>query len=74
MYFIENNNHLEPLEVPHQPASRCCGHPDSDSTSSSVDTFLRCIFALTSTDTNYIFYVCTYQRRMIMPSDVGKYL
>ena len=29
MYFIENNNHLEPLEVPHQPASRCCGHPDS---------------------------------------------
>ena len=59
MYFIENNNHLEPLEVPHQPASRCCGHPDSDA-SSSVDTFLRCSFALTSTDMNYIFYVCMY--------------
>ena len=73
MYFIENNNHLEPLEVPHQPASRRCGHPDSDA-SSSVDTFLRCSFALTSTDMNYIFYVCTYQRRMIIPSDVGKYL
>ena len=68
MYFIENNNHLEPLEVPHQPASRCCGHPDSDA-SSSVDTFLRCSFALTSTDMNYIFYVYTYQRRMIIPSE-----
>ena len=73
MYFIENNNHLEPLEVPHQPASRRCGHPDSDA-SSSVDTFLRCIFALTSTDTNYIFYVCTYQRWIIIPSNAGKYL